>query len=236
MQKLRFAGAGAAIFALVAAASATPMINEIRIDQTSTDNDEYFELCGLAGEDLSAYTYLVIGDGTGGSGIIESITSLSGKVMAADGYFLTVETTWTGLFGGPPDYTVAVNILNFENGDNVTHMLVKGFTGSLNQDVDTNDDGVFDLTPWLSIEDSVAVVIDPTATTSEKFYSATVVGPEGTFAPGHVYRAPDCTGPWQIGTFAGGFDTAGFKNVPEPGSLAAMAAGFTALLALRRRK
>ena len=31
----------------------TVLINEIRIDQPSTDDDEYFELAGTAGQDLS---------------------------------------------------------------------------------------------------------------------------------------------------------------------------------------
>ena len=37
-------------------------INEIRTDQNSSDTDEYFELLGLAGDNLDGLTYLVIGD------------------------------------------------------------------------------------------------------------------------------------------------------------------------------
>ena len=43
-------------------------INEVRIDQPSTDNDEYFELYGPASASLNDYTYIVLGDGVGGSG------------------------------------------------------------------------------------------------------------------------------------------------------------------------
>ena len=37
-------------------------INEIRIDQPSSDYDEYFELAGSSGTSLDDLTYLVIGD------------------------------------------------------------------------------------------------------------------------------------------------------------------------------
>ena len=43
-----------------------PRINETRIDQASTDNDEYFELKGQAGFPLNGMTYIVIGDDSGG--------------------------------------------------------------------------------------------------------------------------------------------------------------------------
>ena len=54
-------------------------ISEIRIDQPSTDNDEYFELAGAAGTSMNGLTYLVIGDGTGGSGVIEAVVDLTGQ-------------------------------------------------------------------------------------------------------------------------------------------------------------
>ena len=44
------------------------LISEIRIDQPSTDNDEYFEISGDPGASLNDLTYLVIGDGTGAVG------------------------------------------------------------------------------------------------------------------------------------------------------------------------
>ena len=40
-------------------------INEIRIDQPGTDNDEYFELLGEPNASLDGLTYIVIGDGVG---------------------------------------------------------------------------------------------------------------------------------------------------------------------------
>lgn len=234
MKSLRFIFALGSVFSLMAATQAAITINEIRIDQTGTDNDEYFELAGNVGDLLASLFYIVIGDGVGGSGVIESITALPSVLLAAN-YYLCAETTFTM---GVPDLSAGASGLAFENTDNVTHMLVFGFTGALNQDLDTNDDGILDLTPWTSILDSLAVVVDPTATTSEKYYSSTVVGPDGLFAPGHVYRDPNFTGPWKIGQFnpIGGQDTPGKANVPEPGTWAAMATGVVGLLSLRRRK
>jgi hypothetical protein len=190
------------------------IINEIRVDQTGTDNDEYFELKGGIGQSLDGLTYIVIGDGTGGSGVVEAIVSLAGQSVASDGLFLVAETTITL---GSADLLVGTTGLNFENTDNVTHALVRGFTGTLNQDLDTNDDGVLDATPWAEIVDSVSFVdrlnAMPPAEGERWIYSNTIVGPDATFIPGHIYRCvPAAT--WQIGLFdpTTGADTAGTAN------------------------
>src|SRR5262245_58680353 len=205
---------GLALGGRAAAAPGDPTINEIRIDQPGTDNDEYFELAGTPGASLTGLTYVVIGDGTAaqGSGVVEAVVSLSGKTVAADGLFLATEGTFTFAPLASVDFVVpGTNPLNFENDDNVTHLLVRGFTGSLGQDLDTNDDGVLDVTPWTEVVDSVAL-FKSSAAGNEKVYSSTVVGPDGSFVPGHVYRLPDGTGAWRIGPFAGGEDSPGTAN------------------------
>lgn len=192
---------------LAALPALAAQINEIRIDQTSTDNDEYFELSGGVGESLNDLTYLVIGDGTGACGVIEAVASLAGQAIAADGLFLVAEGTLTL---GTADLTAN---LNFENSDNVTHLLVSGFTGATNQDLDTDNDGVLDVTPWTAIVDCVAMVgtAAPDCVTGDTIYCGTSVGPDGTFVPGHIYR---CTSGWVIGPFdpAVGVDTPGTAN------------------------
>ncbi|MDZ4755550.1 MAG: hypothetical protein SGJ11_13770 [Phycisphaerae bacterium] len=45
-------------------------------------------------------------------------------------------------------------LLNFDHADNVTHLLVSGFTGANGQDLDTDDDVVLDLTPWTAVIDT----------------------------------------------------------------------------------
>jgi predicted extracellular nuclease len=182
-------------------------INEIRIDQPGEDLDEYFELTGEPGASLDSLTYLVIGDGTGGSGVIEAEVDLSGQSLDGDGFFVAAESTFTL---GAADMTTT---LNFENSDNVTHLLVDGFTGSNGDDLDTDDDGTLDVTPWSEIVDAVALVETPGS--GDHTYSDVTVGPDGSFVPGHVFDCVD-TG-WEIGAFGGGEDTPGVANdCPDP--------------------
>lgn len=195
-------------------ASAQLAINEIRIDQTSTDNDEYFELIGIPMGDLSGLTYLVIGDGAGGSGTIEAVVDLTGQAIPASGFFVAAEATFTL---GVADFTTT---LNFENSDNVTHLLVNGFTGADGDDLDTDDDCVLDVLPWTGVVDGVALIeeANPPAGTECHYADELIlptVGPDGSFVPGQVGRDPDGTGPWIIGAFdpASGTDTPGASNV-----------------------
>lgn len=188
-------------------ASADVAINEIRIDQPGNDNDEYFELFGPADGPLEGLTYLVIGDGTGVSGVIEAVVDLGGRSVGGDGVFLAAEATLTL---GTADFVTA---LNFENGDNVTHLLVSGFSGANGQDLDLDDDGVLDNTPWTTVVDSVALV--QTLNGGDRVYSTTVVGPDGGFVPGHALRCPD-GGSWLIGSFdLSANDTPGTGNLCE---------------------
>jgi hypothetical protein len=191
--------------ALIPMAASAVMINEIRIDQSGADDDEYFELSGTPGESLDGLTYIVIGDGTGGSGVIENVTNLDGLMIAADGLFLVVESTWTGGCGDTPDL---VGTLDFENSDNVTHMLVSDFTGAIGDDVDTDDDGIIENSPWSAVVDCLGIV--ETEGSGDLVYCDTTIGPDGTFVPGHVLV---CEGIWIIGDFTlCVYDTPGMDN------------------------
>ncbi len=172
-------------------------INEVRTDNTGADTDEYFELKGAPGTSLNGYTYIVIGDASGTTcGTIESVTPLDGFSIQADGYFAAVKSGDSPVLTGYD----AVLTMNFENSDNVTHMLVQGFTGTNGEDLDTNDDGVLDITPWSSVSDCVALIGTGTVdcVSVEYVYCSTQVGPDGTFVTSHAYRCSD-TGAWKIG-------------------------------------
>jgi endonuclease/exonuclease/phosphatase family metal-dependent hydrolase len=188
-------------------------INEIRTDQPSTDYDEYFELRGTPTTPLATLTYIVIGDnGSGSSGVIESVTPLTGVKIPADGIFLAARTTYS--LGGTPD--LVTDTIGFENDDNMTHLLVENFTGALGDDLDTPDDGVLDSTPWSRVLDSVAIIkeFNP-PTISEWYYTNTTVGPAGDTSPSHVLRCPPSDA-WVPGTedtnVNGGNDTPGAVN------------------------
>jgi predicted extracellular nuclease len=181
-------------------------INEIRVDQPSDDNDEYFELVGASGTSLDGLTYLVIGDGTGGSGVIEAVIDLGGNTIPASGFFVVAENTFSL---GTADLTAN---LNFENSDNVTHLLVSGFSGSNGDDLDTNDDGTLDATPWTEVVDLIALVEEENPPSGTEYhYGPPSIGPDGSFVPGHVFR---CLEGWVIGEFdpASGDDTPGAEN------------------------
>lgn len=199
------AGLCTAACTFAATAGSGVIINEIRVDQGGSDNQEYFELKGPANFDLTGYTYIVIGDGAGGSGVIENATDLTGVFIPADGHLLVAEASFNDApdpFGVTPDF---ITSLAFENGDNVTHLLVTGFTGANGDDLDTNDDGVLDVTPWSTVEDLIALIEEDNPPTSTEYhYGPPTIGPDvqpnGNFVPGHVYRCePD--GTWSIGHF-----------------------------------
>jgi hypothetical protein len=209
--------APAAALACMAGLAHAQFINEIRIDQPGSDNDEYVEIGGIAAFSLDGLSYIVIGDGAAalGSGVVESVTTFGPTdVIPASGFFIVSETTYTL---STPDLTVGTTGLNFENGDNVTHMLVSGWTGSNGADLDTDDDGTLDITPWTSIVDSVALL--QSVTSGELVYSANTVGPDGTFVAGHADRC----GEGRVGNFdpIGGDDTPGVANNCGPDTFCA---------------
>jgi hypothetical protein len=189
------------------------MISEIRIDQPAGgDGDEFFEIHGTPGTSLDGYAYIVIGDGIGGSGTIENVTDLTGSVIPASGFFVAA---MPGFTLGTAD--LSVGDLNFENSDNVTHLLVQDFSGANDDDLDTDDDGTLDVTPWTAIIDDIALVEN--LAIGEMIYSANTIGPDGAFVPAHVYFSA-MNGGFAIGSFdptdTGAVDTPNEANeVPE---------------------
>jgi len=149
-----------------------PVINEFSASTTGTDV-EYVEVYGDADTDYSAYTILEIeGDSNSNTGAIDEVIPV-GATDAA-GFWL----------GGLP-----ANAL--ENGT-ITLLLVKNFTGAFGDDLDTNDDGTFDATPWDEIGDAVAV---NDGGSSDLTYGTPALGPNydgvSPYAPGGASRIPD---------------------------------------------
>ncbi|MFH1843279.1 MAG: FlgD immunoglobulin-like domain containing protein [bacterium] len=189
-------------------------INEIRIDQPSTDNDEYVELAGAPGEPLDGLFYLVIGDLATAPrcGGIECVVDLTGMTIQADGLLAIGDIATSGLH----TYVYDVEAdLNFENSDNLTHLIVTGFYGASGEDVDLDDDCVIDpIAPWLATLDMVAMWegTEPDCLGSDEcVYGPVIVGPDGLYVPGHIYL---CEDGWCIGDFALGVnDSPGEPNI-----------------------
>jgi hypothetical protein len=213
--------------AVCSSSNVVVQLNEVRIDQQGTDNDEFAELSGEPGADLSSLTYIVLGDGTGLSGVIECVIPLTGKTMPANGLFLITNkgTGQDGIaFGRTGDLQSTTMV--FENGDNVTHLIVRSFTGTLAQDLDTNDDGTLDLTPWASVVEGLAICNTTAAvpTTSERWYTPVMESgaivpralPDALFVGAMHYRCSP-QGAWKLGFFDP--VAAGSANLDSPGAI-----------------
>lgn len=151
-----------------------PLINEFVANHTGTDTFEYVEVLGGPSVDYSALTVLQIEGDASGAGTIDSVLPVG--TTDASGY-------WTTGF------------LNneIENGT-ITLLLVEGFTGSAGDDLDTDNDGVLDVTPWERVVDDVAV-FDGGA--DDRTYASTVLVPGfdglNSFTPGGASRIPNGT-------------------------------------------
>ncbi len=147
-------------------------INEFSASTTGTDV-EYVEIFGTPNIDFSSYTVLEIeGDSASNEGTVDEVISLG--------------TTDAGGF-----YLVNLPANALENGT-ITLLLVNNFSGAAGDDLDTNDDGTFDVMPWDAIVDAVAVNDGGAA---DLTYGVPALGPNydgvSSFAPGGASRIPD---------------------------------------------
>ncbi len=111
--------------------AAPPVLNEIVSDHTGADTEEFVEIFGDATADFSDYWILAI-DGAG-----QTDNAIQAGNTNAQGF-------WVSSLGA-----------DALSDDTVTFLLVETWSGSLGQDLDTNDDGTFDLTPWTTLVDDV---------------------------------------------------------------------------------
>ncbi|HSJ33550.1 MAG TPA: lamin tail domain-containing protein, partial [Acidimicrobiia bacterium] len=170
------------------------VINEFSASTAGTDV-EYVEVYGPPSTDLSHLTILEIeGDGAG-SGVVDEVIPV-GTTDAA-GFWLA---------------DLPANTL--ENGT-ITLLLVSDFAGSLGEDLDADNDGVFDTTPWGDIVDAVAVNDGGAGdlTYGEPVLVALYDGL--SFAPGGASRIPDGTDTDTVDDWVrNDFDLAGIGTNP----------------------
>ena len=177
---------------------ADPVINEFVANHTGADSEAFIEVFGSPSTDYSGYTVLEIEGDDSGAGVIDAVLPVT--TTSADGYWVDPE--------------------DMENGT-ITILLVEGFTGSSGQDLDTDNDGTFDVTPWTGVVDDVAVT---DGGSSDVVYSSTVLAPfyDGqAFGPGGASRIPngtdtDTAGDWVRNDFDG-FGFPGFVGTQAIG-------------------
>jgi len=179
-----------------------PVINEFVTNHTGSDANEFIEILGTPSTDYSAYTILEV----------EGDSTASGTV---DGVFPIATTNATGHW-----FTGFLNN-QLENGS-ISFLLVEGWSGSVGDDLDTNDDGVLDSTPWTDLVDSVSV---SDGGASDQSYSMVVLAPNfdgSPFTVGGASRLPDGTdtdavADWTRNDFSGAGIPALDPGTPEPG-------------------
>lgn len=110
-----------------------PILHEFVTDHTGGDTFEFVEIWGSASSDYSAATVVALDKG----GAVDQALPVGST--DAQGF-------WTSGF-------LADQFVD----ETLTLLLVDGWTGTVENDLDTNDDGTIDVTPWTEIYDAVAV-------------------------------------------------------------------------------
>ncbi|MGF1506600.1 MAG: ExeM/NucH family extracellular endonuclease, partial [Anaerolineae bacterium] len=172
--------------------SADCAIIEVRINDSGED-DEFVEIIGDPSTDITDLTFIVISGNGSFAGLVDVVIDFSGETTDANGFVLAADSA-AGLL---PD--ISIPGLDFFSGTQSV-LLVEGFTGNQGDDLDTNNDGTLETTPWTNVVDSVGLT---DGDVGEPIYIATtIIGPDSTFAPAHFYRCPDATGSYVEGSFS----------------------------------
>jgi Abnormal spindle-like microcephaly-assoc'd, ASPM-SPD-2-Hydin len=187
-------------------------INEARLssptalDDLSNNFVEVFHTSGSASVSLSGLTLVVVSSNTNFVGSVDFAVDLATAQTDANGFVLITDDGST-----TPRDAGDVTLANFDLfGSPSTFLLVTGFSGAAGNDLDTNNDGIFDSTPWTSILDSVSV---DSASNAAFDYSPTVVLSADTFAPAGFKRVVDGTGSYVTLAFNDTtLDSPGFTN------------------------
>jgi len=128
-----------------------PIISEFVADHVGSDTHEYIEIFGQDRTDYTGHSLLVV-DGEGNPG--EILASFAIGQTGSAGFW------HTGFLNDQlPDGTM-------------TLLCVANFSATVGTDLDTNNDGNFDLTPWTALKDDVAVT---DGDLSDITYSTTVL-------------------------------------------------------------
>lgn len=165
--------ASCALVSLPMTASAAISISEMLIDAqnlgvagSADANQEFVELVSDTGgvEALTGLHFIVIeGDAPGtGEGVVDVAVDLGALSTGTNGLLIVTDgnVTWNPT----ADAATVVQVNNFVNDDasgddiengSATFAIVSGYTGTPGQDLDTDNDGILDITPWTAVVDAV---------------------------------------------------------------------------------
>ncbi len=158
-------------------------INELRVNKDGSQAD-FFEIQGDADTSLDGLTYLVL-SGEFEPGLVDFAISLDGTTVPADGFYVGASTDSSSAYGITPDLLIEFDFINSPS----THLIVSDFTGAVDDDYDSDNDGTLDSPLWSDIVDSVSLIDGDSDI--DYSYSSSVVGPDGNFTPAGTYRCPD---------------------------------------------
>lgn len=138
------------------------LLNEMYVNPPGIDdNREYVEIINTAGgETLLDGLVLVEVDGNGANaGLIRQDKHLGGQSTGSNGllmlgqnYGTLAVTPWGALVDND---TELADLPGLMGNDNLTILLVEGYTGVSGMDLDKNNDGTLDIVPWTKVIDGV---------------------------------------------------------------------------------
>ncbi len=128
----------------------------IMVNDPDDDDTEFFELIGQPNLPLTNLWLLEIdGDGVF-VGDVDAAISLDGLSLGANGLLLYRRNA--NMLPEPsPETTVVTDPLFIPENRNLTFLLVEDFTGAVGSDLDTNNDGILEFTPWCNIADGLGI-------------------------------------------------------------------------------
>lgn len=198
-------------FTVLDATPTTPVINEILASHAGTDDTEFVEIFGTAGQSLDGLSLIgVESDNISTNGTIDFRFDFDAShVIGDNGFFLLGNPS-----GLDPNYGVAPNVdlaANSLENSSATYALVQ--TASLGGDMVTGAEEVVD-----------SVALWDGGVGDSFFFDAPVVGPDGSFLPAGARRVEDgvdtdTAADWALGAFNLGpanTPTAGTDVEPDP--------------------
>lgn len=139
------------------------IINEILLEPSgSNTQQQYVELKGTPGLSLDDLSLLVLIGEAGGLGAVDNVIDFDGESLGANGLLLW-QPVINPLLPAPDPLTTLFSFIPplgppaFFTNISQTFLLVENFTGNPFDDLDTNDDGILDSTPWDSVVDAIGI-------------------------------------------------------------------------------